>query len=157
MRVSEIAIAAVVLVLAMSLAPAFAAQGTGDDAVPATIETVVSYPKLYDGDSIVVEGVVTKVHHASSPRGDAYTLFRLSDRKGNRLGVYAKGFLALKKGIRLRVLGKFRKEKRYFLFRFKNVLKALVVEPLDMRLIGDVGGRTASGCVVLGLATRTKC
>jgi len=47
------------------------------------------------------------------------------------LSVYSKGKLPVEKGDRLRIMGKFKKEKRYFIFKFKNILKAKRVEDLS--------------------------
>lgn len=94
------------------------------------IEVLVSNPGDYDGKEVTVEGVVEKVHHAQSGSGNPYTLFRLLDNEDNKVGVYTKGRLEISEGNKLRVTGKFKKEKQALIFKFKNVIKAKEVEKI---------------------------
>ncbi|MGQ0794078.1 MAG: hypothetical protein ACT4NX_08375 [Deltaproteobacteria bacterium] len=100
---------------------------------PIEIESVVSDPRQYDGKVISVEGVIEKLKHYTVPSGDHYTLFSLIDAEKNSIGVYTKGRLDVAKGDRLIVTGKFKKERRYALFKFKNVIKARAVEDVLRR------------------------
>ncbi|HSE83842.1 MAG TPA: hypothetical protein VLB01_04790 [Thermodesulfobacteriota bacterium] len=94
------------------------------------IEVIVSNPGQYDGKEVTVEGEVEKVHHTKSFSGDPYTLFRLEDNEDNEVGVYTKGHLDISKGAKVRVMGKFSKEKKYVIYKFKNVIKAKEVEKI---------------------------
>lgn len=96
--------------------------------VYSSIEVVISDPDNFDGKLVTVQGEVEKLKHYNSPSGDTYTLFRLIDDERNSVNVYKKGRLEIAKGDKLRVIGKFREEKRYAFFKFKNVIKAKSVE-----------------------------
>jgi cytochrome c-type biogenesis protein CcmE len=91
---------------------------------------LVSNPGHYDGKKVTVEGEVEKVHYTTSS-GNPYTLFKLYDSDHNEVGVYYKGNLPISKGNKVRVIGKFSKEKRAALFlKFKNIIKANQVEKI---------------------------
>lgn len=101
------------------------------------IEAIVSNPGQYDGKVVTVEGEVEKVRHTKSFSGDSYTLFRLEDNEDNlednednEVGVYTKGHLKISRGAKVRVMGKFSKEKKYVIYKFKNVIKAKEVEKI---------------------------
>ncbi len=98
------------------------------DDLQSIIEVIVSNPGRYDGKVVTVEGEVEKVHHTKSFSGDPYTLFRLEDNEDNEVGVYTKGHLDISKGAKVRVMGRFSKEKKYVIYKFKNVIKAKEVE-----------------------------
>jgi hypothetical protein len=92
------------------------------------IERIVSNPVNYDGKEVVVEGQVKKIKYTTSSSGDPYTLFKLHDGDESTVGVYTKGRVQISEGSKVRVMGKFNKEKRYAIFKFKNVIKAKDVE-----------------------------
>ena len=92
------------------------------------IERIVSNPINYDGKEVVVEGQVKKIKYTTSSSGDPYTLFKLHDGDESTVGVYTKGRIQISEGSKVRVMGKFNKEKRYAIFKFKNVIKAKGVE-----------------------------
>ncbi|MEE9253263.1 MAG: hypothetical protein V3U74_07965 [Thermodesulfobacteriota bacterium] len=122
----------IVAVVALSWGAANAQTGEIPDPV-LSIKGVVKSPKAFDGRKIALEGKVDKVRFTESRKGKPYTLFRLTDPGKNRVRVYAKGHLSIKKGDFLKVYGRFKKEKRYFLFKFKNVLKAKAVQIISRR------------------------
>ena len=93
-----------------------------------TIERIVSNPINYDGKEVVVEGQVKKIKYTTSSSGAPYTLFKLHDGDESTVGVYTKGRIEITEGSKVRVMGKFNKEKRYAIFKFKNVIKAKGVE-----------------------------
>ncbi|MGH7889858.1 MAG: hypothetical protein ACRENF_04835 [Thermodesulfobacteriota bacterium] len=92
------------------------------------IERIVSNPLYYHGKEVVVEGEVEKIKYTTSTSGNPYTLFKLHDDEKNSIGVYTKGRIPISKGVKVKVMGKFNKEKRYAIFKFKNVIKAKEVE-----------------------------
>ncbi len=92
------------------------------------IERIVSNPLYYHGKEVVVEGEVEKIKYTTSTSGNPYTLFKLHDDEENSIGVYTKGRIPISKGVKVKVMGKFNKEKRYAIFKFKNVIKAKEVE-----------------------------
>ena len=93
------------------------------------ISEVVSDPKQYEGVKVTLEGVVNKVKYTKSSKGEDFTVFELKDTDGNKVGVYYEDeHLPIKKGDTVRISGKFRKEKKYFLYKVKNVIKARTVE-----------------------------
>lgn len=106
------------------------AQDSQAGELDSTIEKVVSDPTQYEGKKIMLEGEVSRLKFAKSFTGKPYTLFELVDRASNMINVYAEGHLGIEKGKILRIHGKFSTEKSYFLFKFKNVVKARSFEIL---------------------------
>lgn len=95
------------------------------------IKGLISDPKYYDGKKVTVEGGVKEVHYTTSKSGNPYTLFKLYDSDHNEVGVYYKGHLQISRGNKVRVMGKFSKEKRAtFFLKFKNIIKANQVEKI---------------------------
>ncbi len=100
-----------------------------EEIISSNIAEVVSEPKQYDGRKVTLEGVVKKVKYTKSSKGEDFTVFELKDSQGNKLGVYYEDeHLPIEKGDTVRITGKFRKEKKYFLYKVKNVIKARTVE-----------------------------
>ena len=132
MLIKLMAFAVISTILAFSLfVGSFAmALDTTQNNSTATIEDVVSYPYRYDGAKLTLEGQVSKVKFTKSFTGKPYTAFKLLDQENNNIYVYTKGHLDIEKGDKLRIYGKFSKEKEYLLIRFKNVLRAISVEVL---------------------------
>ena len=97
-----------------------------------SIKDVISNPESFDGKKISVEGAVSKFRYTTSRSGKPYTIFRIIDTEGNTLGIYKKGRISLSKGKYVRVYGKFRMKKEYFVFRFKNIIKAKRVEEVQL-------------------------
>jgi uncharacterized membrane protein YcgQ (UPF0703/DUF1980 family) len=95
-----------------------------------TIKEVVSYPSEYEGRKITLEGEVSRVRFTRSFTGKRYTIFELADPGKNIINVYAEGHLDIEKGKKIRVHGKFSTEKKYFFYKFKNVVKAKTFEIL---------------------------
>jgi hypothetical protein len=101
------------------------------DYVQIPIRGLVSDPGYYDGKKVTVEGGVKEVHYTTSGSGNPYTLFKLHDGDQNEVGVYYKGHFPISKGNKVRVVGKFNKEKRAaFFLKFKNIIKANQVEKI---------------------------
>lgn len=98
------------------------------DDIDSEIERIVSDPGYYHGKEVVVEGEVEKIKYTTSSSGNPYTFFKLHDDEENSVGVYTKGRIPIFKGAKVRVMGKFKKEKSYAIFKFKNVIKAKEVE-----------------------------
>lgn len=94
-----------------------------------TIEEVVSHPGQYDGKRVTLEGKVTKIDRKRSPKGEMFTVFKLRDTQKNEVGVYVEDeSLSISKGDQVRIAGRFWKEKSYFLYKIKNVIKARTVD-----------------------------
>jgi len=104
-----------------------------DEIISVDIAEVVSQPKEYDGRKVTLEGVVKKVKYTKSSKGEDFTVFKLKDSQGNEVGVYYEDeHLPITKGDTVRIMGKFRKEKKYFLYKIKNVIKARTVESVNV-------------------------
>lgn len=100
-----------------------------DEILSVDIAEVVSDPKQYDGIKVTLEGKVKKVKYTKSSKGEDFTVFELRDPEGNKVGVYYEDeHLPIEKGDTVRIMGKFRKQKKYFLYKVKNVIKARTVE-----------------------------
>ncbi|GBD38125.1 MAG: hypothetical protein KatS3mg078_0573 [Deltaproteobacteria bacterium] len=95
-----------------------------------SIREIIENPIYYDGKDVVVEGEVEKIKFTESYDGDPYTLFKLYDDENNSVGVYFKGRLSITEGDKVKVFGEFKKEKRYAIFKFRNVIKAKRVEDI---------------------------
>ena len=93
------------------------------------IKDVVSNPGEYNGKKVALEGKVAKVDYRNSTKGEPFTIFKLKDSENNEVGVYFEDErLPISKGDRVKIMGRFWKEKRYFLFKIKNVNKARTVD-----------------------------
>jgi len=106
------------------------AQDSSVAVAESTIKEVVSSPDNYEGKKITVEGEVSRLKFTKSITGKPYTIFELADTSKNIINVYAEGHLDIERGKKLRIHGKFSTEKNYFLFKFKNVVKAKTFEIL---------------------------
>ena len=94
-----------------------------------SIKDVVSNPGEYNGKRVSLEGKVAKVDYRNSSKGEPFTIFRLKDSENNEVGVYFEDqCLPLSKGDRVKIMGRFWKEKSYFLYKIKNVIKARTVD-----------------------------
>jgi hypothetical protein len=93
------------------------------------IKDVVSNPGEYNGKKVSLEGKVAKVDYRKSAKGELFTVFRLRDSENNEVGVYFEDErLPLSKGDTVKIMGRFWKEKSYFLYKIKNVIKARTVD-----------------------------
>ena len=93
------------------------------------IKDVVSNPGEYNGKKVALEGKVAKVDYRKSTKGEPFTIFKLKDSENNEVGVYFEDErLPLSKGDRVKIMGRFWKEKSYFLYKIKNVIKARTVD-----------------------------
>ena len=93
------------------------------------IKDVVSNPGEYNGKKVALEGKVAKVDYRNSTKGEPFTIFKLKDSENNEVGVYFEDErLPLSKGDRVKIMGRFWKEKSYFLYKIKNVIKARTVD-----------------------------
>lgn len=97
-----------------------------------TIDKLVSNPKEYNNQRVELEGFVDKVEYTKSSKGEPFTLFRLNDGTDNEVRVYYEDeHLALSKGDKVKIQGRYKKQKKYLLYKIKNVIKARTVEKLD--------------------------
>ncbi len=97
-----------------------------------TIQQLVSNPKQYDGQRVILEGFVDKVEYTKSSKGEPFTLFRMNDGTDNEVRVYYEDeHLALSTGDKVKIQGRYKKQKKYLLYKLKNVIKARTVEKLE--------------------------
>lgn len=93
------------------------------------IKDVVSNPGEYNGKKVALEGKVAKVDYRNSTKGEPFTIFKLKDSENNEVRVYFEDQrLPISKGDRVKIMGRFWKEKSYFLYKIKNVIKAGTVD-----------------------------
>lgn len=133
-RIVMILTASAMLLLCVFAQP----SGFADDKAPSlkddqifsvSIQDVVSDPGEYNGKRVRLEGKVMKVEYTKSSRGEPFTIFKLRDSDDNEVNVYYEDeHLPISKGDRVSIMGRFRKEKSYFLYKIKNVIKARTVE-----------------------------
>lgn len=101
-----------------------------------TIEKVVSSPDEFHRDIITVDGVIAKVQYRKLPNGREFTLFKLEDSKENKVKVYARGYIKdINEGSIVRLHGRYSKEKRFFLKKHKNVMKARKIQIINSELV----------------------
>ena len=132
-NVEKIVRTALVIALVLIIQPQVRAEQqpatTDSQVIEASIKEVVSNPAQYNGKKVSLEGRVTKVDYRNSSKGEPFTVFKLKDSENNEVGVYVEDErLPLSKGDRVKIMGKFWKEKSYFLFKIKNVIKAKTVD-----------------------------
>ncbi len=85
----------------------------------------ISNPNYYNNKEISIYGKIKQFRHITSSNGKPYTLFKIKDKNKNIIKVYYKGeHLPIKKGVYVKLYGKFIKEKKYAIFKIKNVVKA---------------------------------
>ena len=66
-----------------------------------------------------------------SSKGEPFTLFRMNDGNDNEVRVYYEDeHLSLSKGDKVKIKGRYKKEKKYLLYKIKNVIKARTVEEI---------------------------
>ena len=110
------------------------APGTGSNIIDATIAEVVANPKQFDTLKISVEGKVTKIDYRRSLKGETFAVFELKDPEKNKINVYFEDDgTRILKGDEIRIMGRFWKEKSYFLYKIKNVIRARTIEPARER------------------------
>ena len=122
---------AVALILPLSSLSGADQQPAAKDSpvLEVSIRDVVSNPGAYNGKRVSLEGKVAKVDYRNSSKGEPFTIFRLKDPENNEVGVYFEDQrLPLSKGDRVKIVGRFWKEKSYFLYKIKNVIKARTVD-----------------------------
>ena len=103
-----------------------------DDFTQVTIEELVSDPKTYNGQRVTLEGFVDKVEYTKSSKGEPFTLFRMNNGNDDEVRVYYEDeHLALNKGDKVKIQGRYKKQKKYLLYKIKNVIKARTVEKLQ--------------------------
>ncbi|HML95127.1 MAG TPA: hypothetical protein PKC29_06825 [Thermodesulfobacteriota bacterium] len=109
------------------------APGTGSNIIHVTIAEVVSNPKQFDKLKVSLEGRVTKVEYKQSLKGERFAIFELKDPEKNKVNVYFEDDgTRIAKGDEIRIMGRFWKEKSYFLYKIKNVVRARTVEPVEI-------------------------
>ncbi len=95
-----------------------------------TIAQVFSSRDQYHRKVFTLEGEVKKVAYKKMGNGKKFTMFHFFDGEPEKvINVYARGFVkGLKNGNRIRVLGRYSKDKKYFILKRKNVMKARKIQ-----------------------------
>ena len=98
-----------------------------------TISQVLSSRDEFHRKVFTLEGQVGEVEFKEMINGRKFTLFWLfQDDPEERINVYAKGFVeGIESGSRIRILGWYRKHKRYFLAKRKDIMKAKKIHILQ--------------------------
>ena len=78
----------------------------------------------------ILEGQVGELRFKRMANGRKFTLFRFFEHDPEkRIDVYARGFVeGIENGSRIRVWGRYSKDKRYFLSKRKNIMKAKKIQ-----------------------------
>ena len=95
-----------------------------------TIPQVLSSRDEFHRKVFTLEGQVGKLEFKKMGSGKKFTLFRFfEDDPEKRINVYARGFVeGIENGSRIRIWGRYSKEKRYFLSKRKDIMKARKIQ-----------------------------
>ena len=95
-----------------------------------TIPEVLDFPDKFHKEIITLDGKVGEIKFKETGNGRKFTLFRFFDNDPERaINVYARGFVeGINSGSRIRIWGRYSKQKRYFLFKRKNIMKAKKIQ-----------------------------
>ena len=98
-----------------------------------TISQVLSSRDEFHRKVFTLEGQVGEVKFKEMKNGRKFTLFWLfQDDPEKRINVYARGFVeGIQSGSKIRILGWYRKDKRYFLIKRKDIMKAKKIHILQ--------------------------
>jgi len=97
-----------------------------------TIVEVISDPDKFHREVITVEGEISQIEYKKLITGKKFTLFKLEDTQENKIKVYARGYIKeLKNGSKIRIYGRYTKEKSFFFSKYKNVMKARKIQILN--------------------------
>ncbi len=103
-----------------------------EEFIDVTIDELLSNRNEYNGTRVRLDGFVDKVEYTESNKGEPFTLFRLNDGKDDEVRVYYEDeHLALSKGDKVQIQGRYKKQKKYFLYKIKNVIKARTVKKIE--------------------------
>jgi len=106
--------------------------GTGSNVIDATVAEVVANPKKFDTLKVSLEGKVAKVDYKRSPKGERFAVFELKDPGNKVVNVYFEDDgTRIAKGDEVRIMGRFWKERSYFLYKIKNVVRARTIDPVE--------------------------
>ncbi len=98
-----------------------------------TISQVLSSRDEFHRKVFTLEGYVGEVRFKEMANGRKFTLFRLfQDDPEKRINVYARGFVeGVQSGSRIRILGWYRKHKRFLFIKRKDIMKAKKIHILQ--------------------------
>lgn len=104
-----------------------------DTALPAKelkIESILVSPTAYDSAGIIVEGKVwdLKFDKLEQKTDIPYTSFKLADREGNYINVFASGHFPISEGDMVEVTGIYRRQFQTESYKFDNEIEAERVE-----------------------------
>lgn len=145
MKMRKAALVILIMIIALPSGSAFSQQSQSlvpknskagvvdkDQIVSAEIAEITSNPGQFDGYRVTLEGKVKKVKYTKSGKGEDFTVFELKDGEGNKIGVYYEDeHLPIEKGDTVRIMGRFKEERKYFLYKIKNSVKARTVETVE--------------------------
>ncbi len=98
-----------------------------------TISQVLSSRDEFHRKVFTLEGQVGEVKFKEMGKGRKFTLFWFfEDDPEKRINVYARGFVrGIENGTRIRILGWYRKHKKHFLIKRKDIMKAKKIHILQ--------------------------
>ncbi|MGC9000776.1 hypothetical protein [Caldisericum sp.] len=94
------------------------------------ISEIKANPDRYHNQYVSVEGYVENVKQKVSKRGNPYTTFLITDKKGNSLKVFIWGWEDISEGDKVRVEGIFQKVKYVSGYTFYNEISAKGIKKL---------------------------
>ena len=98
-----------------------------------TISQVLSSRDEFHRKVFTLEGCVGEVRFKEMENGRKFTLFWLfQDDPERRINIYARGFVeGIQSGSRIRILGWYRKHKRFLFIKRKDIMKAKKIHILQ--------------------------
>lgn len=106
-----------------------------------TISQVLSSRDEFDRKIFTIDGQVGELRLKRTVNGRKFTLFQFfEDDPERRINVYARGFVeGIENGSRVRIWGRYSKQKRYFLSKRKNIMKAKKIQIEGIPQLGQSG------------------
>ena len=90
-----------------------------------TISEVLSNPNRFNKEVITLDGKVTELKYKKLFNGKKFTLFKIKGDDNKTVKVYARGYVeGLEVGSKIRIYGRYSKEKKFVFKKYKNVMKA---------------------------------
>ncbi|HSE84165.1 MAG TPA: hypothetical protein VLB01_06430 [Thermodesulfobacteriota bacterium] len=121
-----------VYIAALGCTPEWKNPNTTLPATEVKIERITVNPTAYDSAGVIVEGKVwdLKFDKLEQKTDIPYTSFKLADKDGNYVNVFASGHLPIFEGDMVEVTGIYRREFQTESYKFDNEIEAVKVEKM---------------------------
>jgi hypothetical protein len=119
-----------IFIAALGCAREWQNPNTALPAMELSIVNLLATPTAYDSAGVIVEGKVwdLKFDKLEQQIDTPYTSFKLADKDGNYINVFASGHLPVSEGELVKVTGIYRREFQTESYKFVNEIEAEKVE-----------------------------